>query len=535
MIQITQLKMPLHHTKKDISKKLSLMLHIPIEETAAFLILRKSLDARKKTDLKWVYTIGLEHKQEEKILKKVHNKNIMSISMKKYSFSPTGTEKLTSPPVVVGSGPAGLFCAYMLALHGYCPVLIEQGEPMEQRIKTVQDFWSGKALNQESNVQFGEGGAGTFSDGKLNTHVKDKWNRDGFVIDTFLAFGAPPSIAYDYHPHIGTDLLSKIIVRMREKIKELGGRIYFSTKMVDYKCDDHNRLCSITVESTKGERKFHTIPAQIAVLAIGHSARDTFYMLQGKKLPMEAKAFAVGMRVEHPQEMINKCMYGEAYPKELPAAVYKLAAKTRNQRNVYSFCMCPGGYVVNASSQAKRTAVNGMSYSGRHGDNANSAIIVNVTPEDFGAEGALGGLAFQERLEELAYRQGQGKIPVQRFEDYCRDIASTQAGCIQPNSKGEVHFTNLRPIFPVEVNQAFMEGMEEFNRKIPGFSHPDTLLSGVESRTSSPVRILRDENFTSRVEGLYPCGEGAGYAGGITSAAMDGIKVFEAIAKKYTM
>lgn len=532
MIQISQLKMPIKHTKEDISKKLSRMLHIPAKETAAFSILRKSLDARNKTDLKWVYTIGLEHKQEEAIIKKVHHNNIMLTNIKKYSFSPSGTEKLCVPPVVVGSGPAGLFCAYMLALHGYRPLLIERGEPLEQRIKTVESFWRDGLLNEESNVQFGEGGAGTFSDGKLNTNVKDKCNRNRFVIDTFLSFGAPASIAYDYHPHIGTDLLSKIIVRMREKIKELGGTISFSTKLIDYEYEN-NQLCSITVESTKRDHARRKICAQVVVLAIGHSARDTFHMLYEKKLPMEPKSFAVGMRVEHSQEMINKCMYGNTYPKELPAAPYKLTAKTKNNRNVYSFCMCPGGYVVNASSQSGRTAVNGMSYSRRDGENANSAIIVNVTPDDFEDKGVLGGVAFQEKLEEIAYQQGQGNIPIQRYEDFCQDKASVCTGKVQPNSKGNVQLSNLRPIFQEEINQAFIDGMEQFNKKIPGFSHPDTLLCGVESRTSSPVRIVRDDNYTSRIEGIYPCGEGAGYAGGITSAAMDGIKVFEAIAKKY--
>lgn len=532
MIQITQLKMPLHHTNQDISNKISRLLHIPVADAANFHILKKSLDARKKPDLKWVYTIGIEHKQEKKIMKKIHNNNIMSTTLKKYAFSPSGTQPLQHPPVVIGSGPAGLFCTYMLALYGYHPILIERGEPMEQRQKSVENFWNNGTLNTESNVQFGEGGAGTFSDGKLNTQVNDKWGRDTFVVNTFISFGAPESIAYDNHPHIGTDILSTTIVNMRNKIKELGGTIYFNTKFTDYTCQE-NQLTSITVQSTADQGQKWEIPTQVAVLAIGHSARDTFRMLYEHHLPMEAKPFAVGMRVEHPQELINTHMYGENHPKDLPAAPYKLTARTSNHRNVYSFCMCPGGYVVNASSQNNRIAVNGMSYSGRNGENANSAIIVNVTPTDFPDSSPLSGLSFQEKLEENAYTQGQGKLPVQRLEDFCKNRESTCAGSICPNSKGEVHFTNLRPIFTEELNQAFMEGMEQFNQKIPGFSHPDTILTGVESRTSSPVRILRNQEFTSHVEGLYPCGEGAGYAGGITSAAMDGIKVFEAIAKKY--
>ncbi len=535
MIQISQLKMPLSHTTQDIAKKISNMLKIPVCEASTFEIVRKSLDARKKSDLKWVYTIRLTHTKEAKIMKQVRDKNIMSTKRKYYEFSPTGDKPLTHPPVVVGSGPAGLFCTYMLALHGYQPILIERGEPIEQRTKTVEDYWNGKPLNTESNVQFGEGGAGTFSDGKLNTQVNDKYCRDEKVIKTFIEFGAPQDIAYDNHPHIGTDILQKVIIKMRQKMLELGATIHFNTKWIDYSVSD-GKLESITVTSTKEPAKQWTIPAEVVVMALGHSARDTFEMLHKKSMPMQAKSFAVGVRVEHPQEMIQTAMYGTEYKKQvasLPAAPYKLTARTANGRNVYSFCMCPGGYVVNASSEEGRIAVNGMSYSKRDGNNANSAIIVSVTPEDFPDDSPLSGMHFQRELEEAAYQCGKGNIPVQLYADFKEQRISEQFGDITPCIKGNTTFAEFHQILPNEVCQALEDGMEQFGTKIAGFNRPDAVFSGVESRTSSPIRIPRDENFLCHIEGMYPCGEGAGYAGGITSAAMDGIKVFEAIAKKY--
>ena len=393
-------------------------------------------------------------------------------------------------------------------------------------------------------MQFGEGGAGTFSDGKLNTLVKDKDGRNTEVLKIFVENGAPEEIRYESRPHVGTDVLSRVVKHMRERILSWGGEVRFSTRVTELVIEG-GRVRGVVCEN--GER----IDARAVVLAIGHSARDTFAMLEKKGIPMEAKSFAVGFRVEHPQELINLSQYAQRRPEALPPASYKLTAKTSEGRGVYSFCMCPGGYVVNASSEPGRLAVNGMSYSGRNGKNANSAIIVSVTPQDYGAGGPLAGIQFQRMLEERAFRAAGGAVPVQRYADYAgteRENGSAVAeadGMVRekrerhvpadfaPAIKGAWKFADLRDILPSSVRKAFLEGMEAFERIIPGFADDAVCLSGVESRTSSPVRIPRDETLQSSVRGLYPCGEGAGYAGGITSAAMDGMRVAEAIAARY--
>jgi len=401
-------------------------------------------------------------------------------------------------------------------------------------------------------VQFGEGGAGTFSDGKLNTLVKDKDGRNRAVLETFVKFGAKESICYDAKPHIGTDVLMNIVKSMREEIIRLGGEVRFESCVTDI-CAEANQVTAVVVNHTE------KIDCNQLVLAIGHSARDTFQMLYEKQVPMEAKSFAVGLRVEHPQKMINVSQYGKENPGRLGAAPYKLTAKASNGRGVYSFCMCPGGYVVNASSEEGYTAVNGMSYSGRDGQNANSAIIVSVTPKDFGSDHPLAGIAFQRKLERNAYELGQGKIPAQRYGDFKQIVENgkenpvlektgasedligrevtlnekNSSADISPQTKGQYVWTDVTKILPKECNEAFVEGMESFSHQIKGFNCPDACLLGVESRTSSPVRIHRDETWQSAIRGLYPCGEGAGYAGGITSAAMDGLRIAEAIASEY--
>lgn len=418
----------------------------------------------------------------------------------------------------------------MLATYGYAPILIERGEAVEQRMQTVSEFWETGVLNPESNVQFGEGGAGTFSDGKLNTLVKDKQHRNDFVLETFVKFGAKEEILYVNKPHIGTDVLSDVVKNMRKEIEALGGTILFSTKLIDL-IINQNQLTGIKVQYS--DNRTESIDTDICVLALGHSARDTFQMLLQHNINMEPKAFAVGVRVEHLQDTINDVQYGKNKD-FLPAAPYKVAKTLPNGRGVYSFCMCPGGYVVNASSESGFLAVNGMSYSKRDGKNANSAIVVSVTPEDFPEEGPLSGIAFQRQLEQQAYKEGNGNIPVQRFEDFKNNVPTKAFGSILPQSKGKTQFANLRNSLPEFINDSLIQGIEQFGTQIPGFNHDDVILSGVESRTSSPLRILRDETFQSNIRGIYPCGEGAGYAGGITSAAMDGIKVFEAIASVMT-
>ena len=415
----------------------------------------------------------------------------------------------------------------MLALHGYRPIILERGCDVETRTKDVEAYWNGSALKPESNVQFGEGGAGTFSDGKLNTLVKDKYGRNKEVLRIFVEAGAPEEILYESKPHIGTDVLKKVVVAMREEIIRYGGEVHFESKVTGLHIEN-GEVTGVVI----GEEEIRT---NQVVLAIGHSARDMFAYLDSIGLPMESKAFAVGMRVEHPQRLINEVMYGKEHGEELPAAPYKLTAKTSVGRGVYSFCMCPGGYVVNASSEKGRIAVNGMSYSDRNSQNANSAIIVQVTPQDYASDGPLAGVEFQRRLEESAYRVGNGKIPVQYLEDYIADKQSKEREKWNtPCIKGEYTYSNLRGILPQECEQAFMEGMKHFDKVIPGFGAGDAILAGMESRTSSPIRIHREENLQSpAVKGLYPCGEGAGYAGGITSAAMDGIYVAEKIAEIY--
>ncbi|MBQ7943381.1 MAG: FAD-dependent oxidoreductase [Lachnospiraceae bacterium] len=508
--------------------KAAKVLNIPVAEIAKVEILKHSIDARRKPQIFQVYSLGvtLQKLSEEKIVKKCKNPNILMNDMVTYQFPETGSKTLAHRPVVVGMGPAGLFCGYMLAIHGYQPILLERGFDVEQRSKDVEAFWNGGTLNPESNVQFGEGGAGTFSDGKLNTLVKDKFGRNKEVLRIFVEMGAPKEILYDSKPHIGTDVLKNVVANMREEIIKYGGEVRFGSKVTGIEIQN-DMVCGVEVN---GEYKLET---NQVVLAIGHSARDTFEYLHKIQLPMAAKAFAVGMRVEHPQSMINDRMYGAEHGAELPAAPYKVTAKTSSGRGVYSFCMCPGGYVVNASSEEGRTAVNGMSYSDRASHNANSAIIVAVTSEDYGCEGPLAGMEFQRRLEEKAFSLGKGKIPTQYYEDYVKSNDST--GLVDYNSpciKGGYFWTNLRGLLPSECEEAFIEGMSHFDKVIPGFAAKDAILSGVESRTSSPIRIHRDETLQSpAVRGLYPCGEGAGYAGGITSAAMDGILVAEQIAK----
>lgn len=579
MLRIHQLKIQTDHTKEQLLKKVAKALRISEADIIGIDILRKSMDARKKPELFFCYTLDVQIKNEDRVLRALKGKDcfkhqgnlqIEHAEPLKYCFPTSGSGKLAHPPVIVGMGPAGLFCGYFLALHGYCPILLERGRDVDARMKDVEDFWRTGVLDTSSNVQFGEGGAGTFSDGKLNTLVKDKDGRNKAVLETFVKFGAKESILYEAKPHIGTDVLAGIVKKMREEILRLGGEVRFESQMTDIYIEN-NRISGIIVNGKE------RIPCEQLVLAIGHSARDTFLMLHNRKIPMEAKSFAVGFRVEHPQNMINLSQYGREESGNLGAAAYKVTAKTSTGRGVYSFCMCPGGYVVNASSEEGHLAVNGMSYSKRDGKNANSAIIVSVTPKDYGSEHPLAGIDFQRKLEKKAYELGGGKIPVQRYGDFkscveadisrhisqedstygnqeenmriafavgnqntenifafeCQGKENLISGEIQPQCKGEFTWADLSPILPGECNQAFVEGMEAFGRQIAGFNRPDAVLLGVESRTSSPVRINRSENLQSDIGGLYPCGEGAGYAGGITSAAMDGIRVAEAIAGEY--
>ena len=546
MLRIQQLKLRPDHSPEDLENALRKALRLSSSQKFSYEIQRQSIDARKKPDIFYVYTVDVKCPQENKILKNCRNKNVSRISEAEYCFPKNGDLPLHLPPVIVGTGPAGLFCGLMLARAGFQPILLERGEAVEKRQNTVESFWDTGKLNPNSNVQFGEGGAGTFSDGKLNTMVKDPRGRIRFVLKNFIQFGADPDILYSYKPHIGTDVLVDVVKNIREEILSLGGKILFETQLTDI-CPKEDGSYRLSLKDTgkgpeNGQSSQSTgggcpssLKTQLLVLAIGHSSRDTFHMLAERQFEMQSKSFAVGVRVEHPQELINRAMYGENCPYEMAPAPYKLTHKLPDGRGVYSFCMCPGGYVVNASSEPGMLAVNGMSYHARDSKNANSAVVVTVSPDDFGSASPLDGLVFQQKLEKLAYNAGQGKIPVQRFEDFQADRPSVQTGKIVPQMKGGCTPANVRSIFPEKISRSIEEGILAFEHQIPGFSQGDTLLSGVESRTSSPVRILRNEGYESNYPGIYPCGEGAGYAGGITSAALDGIRVAEAIASKFSI
>lgn len=533
MIRVNQIKVGMEGSVKDIRKKTAEFLHISEKEIQELNIVRQSIDARKKPTIFYTYSVDITVKDEERILKRfVKKENLVSKSTTKlYKLPECGEEKLSAPIVVIGMGPAGLFCAYYLALKGFRPILLERGKCVQERQRDVENYWQTGVLNPASNVQFGEGGAGTFSDGKLNTLVKDKYGRNLEVLNTLVKFGAKKSITYEAKPHIGTDVLSRVVESMRNEIIRLGGEVHFSSQVTDLKISDGRLQAVIVNDSTE-------VKCQAAVLAIGHSARDTFYMLCEKNLQMEAKPFAVGLRVEHPQDMINESQYGMKNPGSLGAAPYKVTAQAKNGRGVYSFCMCPGGYVVNASSEAGRIAVNGMSYSGRNGQNANSAIIVSVTPDDFPGEHPLSGIEFQRELETKAYELGMGKIPAQRYGAFKAIVEKRNPEAIAddnivPQTKGDYTWADVTKIMPAACNEAFVDGMTQFGHQIHGFDREDAVLLGVESRTSSPVKIVRDDFLQSNIAGIYPCGEGAGYAGGITSAAMDGLRVAEELISKY--
>ena len=534
MIRIQQLKLPVGHTEAELRQSLARELRIPGERIRRYEIWKKSIDARKKPVL-YVYTVDVWAEQEKQILKKVHTKNIGLAERKIYQFPKPGGQLLKAPPVIVGTGPAGLFCGLMLARAGYRPLLLERGEQAQKRKKTVDLFWETGRLLPNSNVQFGEGGAGTFSDGKLNTLVKDPSGRNKKVLEILAEAGADPAVTYVSKPHVGTDVLSQVVKHIREEILRLGGEIRFGTKFENFETVG-GRICAVIVSepgASPEERVTKRIEAQAVVLAIGHSARDTFEMLAKKPLDLMPKAFAVGLRIQHPQKQINLSQYGMEDPGRLGAASYKLTHQTGFGRGVYSFCMCPGGFVVNASSEAGRLAVNGMSNHDRAGVNANSALIVTVTPEDFPDQTALGGVAFQRGLEEAAFQEGNGKIPVQIYEDFKENRISQRFGEVEPSFEGGFAFGNLREVLPKVLCDSLVEGIEHFGSVLTGFNRADAILAGVESRTSSPLRIPRDSSLESRIGGLYPCGEGAGYAGGITSAAMDGMKVAETIAAAY--
>ncbi|HHT64182.1 MAG: NAD(P)/FAD-dependent oxidoreductase [Bacillota bacterium] len=526
-LRLTNLRLCLDADESELINLAARKLRLGPEKITDLKIIKKAIDARKANRLEFVYSVDVE----VDVVKGIRlDPPFVIASPPPFSEKLTrGSERLDMPPAVVGSGPAGLFCALKLAAWGYRPLVLERGQDVDTRWHEVEKFWQTGHLNPECNVQFGEGGAGTFSDGKLTTRVKDP--RVRLILEQMVEAGAPEEILYLNKPHIGTDLLRIIIKKLRKKLISLGGRIMFGQYVSGMRISGRGAIEALEIGNI-------LLPLSIAVFAIGHSSRDTYQMLFQKGVLMEAKPFAIGLRVEHPQSFIDHRQYGKyaGHPK-LGAADYALVYQDRERgRSAYSFCMCPGGYVVGAASEKGKVVINGMSEHARNSGRANSALVVTVDASDFG-EGCLKGIEFQRKWEEKAYKMGGGyyKAPVQKIEDFLLDRASGDLdGVLQPSYRPGVTPANLRECLPKEIGETLAEGIRVWNQKIKGFGHNQGVLTGVETRTSAPLRILRNEGMESvNTRGLYPAGEGAGYAGGIISAAVDGVKVAEAIIARY--
>lgn len=535
MILLRDIKLQINKYDDDelyflLKKKSQKVLRVKEDEILKLEIIKKSIDARNKSELLYNFVLLLKVKNENKVLKNAKCKKASIYDKKQYELPVASDKNIYERPVVIGAGPAGLFCSLILVEAGLCPIIIERGSKVDKRVRDVENFWATNNLNLNSNIQFGEGGAGTFSDGKLNTLVKDKFGRNRFVLEKFVEFGANDEILFESKPHIGTDILQNVIVNMRNYIIDKGGEFWFDTKLEKINISN-NSIKSIELSGNHSG----VIEVSHVCLAIGHSARDTFEMLYNNNVEMRAKEFSVGLRIEHLQESINESQYGNDYLDKydfLPPCSYKLTNNLNNGRGVFSFCMCPGGYVINASSEENKLAINGMSNRNRDSKNANSAIIVTVGAKEFDMSNPLSGIEYQRILEKKAYEIGKGQIPVQLFVDFKNNTISNKFGEIKPTNKCKYSFANLRELFSDDINESIITSIDYFGRKIKGFNNNDALLSGVESRTSSPIRINRNEHLESNYLGLFPCGEGAGYAGGIMSAAMDGIKVAEAMIER---
>ena len=509
-IAISSIKMPIKHNTEDVILAAQEIVRLNSVTATNFKIYKQSIDARKKNNIHYVYTVSADAaentKCDGKIIRLLNDGEDLEIPKDK---------KINDRPVVVGMGPCGLFAAYILAKSGNPPLVIERGEMVEKRVKTIKHFWETNIINLNSNVQFGEGGAGTFSDGKLNTRISDP--RQRYVLKTFTDHGGPEDIMYKAKPHIGTDKLRDVVASMRNEIIRLGGEVRFDTCLTDIKIKN-GKVTEIQLNNSEN------IPCSKVILAIGHSSRDTYEMLLNNGVFIEPKPFAAGVRVEHKQSFINEKQYGENR-NDLPPADYRLVYNGDN-RSCYSFCMCPGGVVVNASSEEGRLVVNGMSEYKRDKENANSALVVSVRPEDFEDKSPLGGVKFQRKYEELAYKLGggDGSAPIQNISDFLNNKSSSKTCEVKPSFTGKTKFADLRKCLPEFISNTLVDGLTDFENKMKGFSNG--VMTGVEMRTSAPVRISRNEDMESiNVKGLYPVGEGAGYAGGIVSAAVDGIKV----------
>lgn len=524
LLKIEGLKQRPGRGPRDLVREAARLLRVGENDIKSIYVLRRSVDAREDVEL--VYTVAVDAADEEKVLRRIHNKKV-------FRYVPAPAYALPGPvappelsPVVVGAGPAGLFAALVLAKAGAKPILLERGRTVEQRQADVERFWQTGELDVRSNVQFGEGGAGAFSDGKLNTGTKDPRHR--FILEELVSCGAPEDILIDAKPHVGTDMLHISLKNLRKELLSLGTDIRFESRLTGLRTENGS-LAGITVE---GPECVYALPCRQLVLAVGHSARDTFEMLHAAKVPMEAKPFAVGVRIEHLQADMDAVQYKKyAGHPGLPVSTYKLSCHLPDGRAAYSFCVCPGGEVVAAASEENRVVTNGMSRFARDGKNINGGFLVNVTPEDFGGDGPLAGVEFQQKLEDAAFRLGGGgyRAPAQRIEDFLENRPSTGPGSVTPTYRPGVKWTNLRECLPDFVCDTLAQALPVLDQKLRGYAAPDAVLTAVESRSSSPVRIPRDESGQSALRGLYPCGEGAGYAGGILSAAEDGMRCAEKI------
>lgn len=528
-VRINNIKLTLDEDIKELEARAAKLLKIETSGIKNFRILKESIDARKKDNICFVYNVTFDVENEKKLKAKTSSRDVIFESAAEAVKQEFGTEKLNARPVIIGAGPAGLFAGLVMAKNGFRPVIYERGDSIDARDRKIDAFWKGGDLDTESNIQFGEGGAGTYSDGKLTTRIKDL--RCDIVLNEFVNAGAPKDIIYSGKPHIGTDVLKTVIKNIRSSIIAMGGEIHFNSKMTDIRTKN-GAVTGIEINGNE------LTEAQAVIIAAGHSARDTYSMLFDRGVMFEQKAFAVGVRGEHLQSMIDENQYGKfaGHPK-LKGADYRLTYTSESLgRPCYSFCMCPGGYVVAASSENERLVVNGMSEHKRDEKNANSALVVGVGPDDFGSKHPLAGIEFQRKFESLAFIEGgrNYKAPVQLVGDFIKDKKSNRIGNIEPSHTSGWEFGEIKNCLPDYVVKVLKEGLVNFDRKIHGFASYDAILTGIETRTSSPVRILRNEALQSiSLEGLYPAGEGAGYAGGIVSAAVDGIKAAERIMSRF--